>query len=191
MALTELLFGVKTAKIGSIEIDADIETVHEAGWDVTEYPIESGANIADHRRRKLRTIRLTGIITNTPLKLLGGLDFSPSGTNFQNPLNAKSRAVDAWKQLQELGNSKEPIQVITSLETIPNMSIESLTATRTASTGNVLSFTATMKELQFANAELVAAIAPTKPKAPPVNKGKVAPPEVPAIERSAVKILFF
>lgn len=188
MALTEILFGVQTAKIGSIEIDADIETVHDASWEITEWPVETGADIADHRRRKLRTVKITGVITNTPVRLFGGaVGFSfDSGFSLHNPLSNKSRATDAWKQLNELANTGDPITVVTSLETLANMVITDLQATRTAQTANVLSFVATLREIQFASSEIVAPVSPTKPKAKPKPLGKKAPKIVPPAKAESV-----
>jgi hypothetical protein len=61
--ITYDIFGVFAA----LEFDAVIAEEHTMGADVSEHPVEEGADIADHIRPRLATLNLSGVITNTPL----------------------------------------------------------------------------------------------------------------------------
>lgn len=61
-----LLYGSGSRK-GLIELDAVLSEGHEASADVTEHPVEAGVAISDHVRRKLRTLEIVGVISNTPI----------------------------------------------------------------------------------------------------------------------------
>jgi hypothetical protein len=56
-------------EIGDIWIDVSVEESHEAEAEVSEHPVEIGANIADHIRPLPRVITIEGIVTNHPLEL--------------------------------------------------------------------------------------------------------------------------
>lgn len=55
--------------IGPVWIDVSISETHSVGADVTEHPVESGSDIADHIRPTPRTVRIEGFVTNHPIEL--------------------------------------------------------------------------------------------------------------------------
>lgn len=55
--------------IGTIWIDVSISEKHSLSADVTEHPVEDGANITDHVRPQPRVIQLEGLVTNHPTEL--------------------------------------------------------------------------------------------------------------------------
>jgi hypothetical protein len=61
-----------------------------------------------------------------------------------------NRHLKAWQILTELKRSHIPFTVVTSLQTYQNMMFTSLSAVRDSQNSNVLRFSATMREVQFA-----------------------------------------
>ncbi len=59
------------AQIGSIWIDVSVKEEHGVSAEVTEHPVETGSNVADHIRPNGRTITIHGLVTNHPIELPG------------------------------------------------------------------------------------------------------------------------
>jgi hypothetical protein len=53
----------------SVAIDATVRQQHSAPSTVTDHPVETGANIADHIRPEADTLQIEGIISNAPIFL--------------------------------------------------------------------------------------------------------------------------
>lgn len=157
----EILFGAKLGRstvIEALELDASLSEEHTSEAEVTEHPIETGSDISDHKRKKPVQVKITGLITNTPLRFF----------NF----DSGDAAVSAWDVLQQMQQSKVLLTVITSLKTYENMAIVALSAPRDAKRGHSLEFTATMREIFTAKSETVAP--PLSPAKPPKDLGKKA-----------------
>lgn len=60
-------FGPSVDVLAAIEFDCTLSETHEASAQVTEHPIETGANITDHVRPMLARVSIEGLITNTPI----------------------------------------------------------------------------------------------------------------------------
>ena len=56
-------------EIDKVWVDFTLREVHARGADVTEHPVERGADIADHIRPRLPELQLEGIVTNTPIEV--------------------------------------------------------------------------------------------------------------------------
>lgn len=174
MALLDLLFGVTKAQIGSITLDASVSEDHGSEADVTEHPVEAGADIADHVRVRSPRLTINGVISNTPISL-----FNFGAT--------RDRAVDTWQNLKDLQAQAARLDVVTTLETYPDMVIESLSTTRDAARGDSLHFTATLRQITTVESQTVAA---PSPKAPPTGLGKKpAPPAPSSVSESVISKL--
>lgn len=57
----------KGAAFSAIEFDCTVSEVHHSKATATEHPIEKGAHITDHYRKRLDGVSVQGMITNTPL----------------------------------------------------------------------------------------------------------------------------
>lgn len=57
------------AWIDEIWLDVSVRESHGLSAEVTEHPVESGADVADHIRPKQRTVTIEGIISNTPIEV--------------------------------------------------------------------------------------------------------------------------
>jgi hypothetical protein len=56
-------------EIGDVWVDVSIRETHGVGAEVTDHPVERGANIADHIRPTARTFSIEGLITNHPIEV--------------------------------------------------------------------------------------------------------------------------
>ncbi len=166
MALADLVFSAtalaasaagtlsrkRPVQVGSITLDVSLIEEHSVEIELTDHPVEKGADITDHKRRKPVALRLTGVISNTPLELLGG------------GLDAGNRAEAAWSTLETLQAGAELITVVTTLKTYENMQIVTMRAPRDVKRGNVLEVTLEFRELIQVESETVATQAATGPK---------------------------
>lgn len=142
---------------GVVEIDALTQVTHQADVEVTEHPVEVGANISDHARLKPETVTLVGLVSNTSIgtqirrtiSVDGGIDFTSSVLE-NVPAGAPGRAEESYAKLRAIKDARQFVQVLTELRTYKNMMLISLTVPREPTTGDALRFTAVFKEIQQA-----------------------------------------
>lgn len=152
MALLELV-GAKQRRTtilsatdgNGLVIDATISEEHSIGVDTTDHPVEKGYNVTDHRRVRPRTIKLTGIMSNYPVKL-----FASAG-------GAKDYVANSWDMFKKWRDRGDLVTVATSLETYENMLITDVSVPRDSKRGNSFEFTVTAKELRIVESEEVPA----------------------------------
>ncbi|MFU0883302.1 phage baseplate protein [Kluyvera cryocrescens] len=73
--------------------------------DVTSYPVENGADVSDHVQVKNNTFTMSGIITETPVRLEKDLLYS-AGVN-------GTRISQAIQYLDKIFDSRQPITLVT------------------------------------------------------------------------------
>lgn len=177
-----------------IELDALISATHQDDVEVTDHPVEKGANITDHARRKPPTVTLEGLVSNTPvnrtqqtrtLNLLGGVTIV-SNTDADSPAGVQGISEETYQKLQALAEDRPLVTVATPRRTHKNMILTSLTAPEDSRTGDALRFTATFKNVRFAEVRRKEIVTKKEPKARgKVATGKqVAKPATPEQERS-------
>ena len=149
--------------------DAVLEdtTIKEA--QITSNPVEFGTEINDHMIIKPTRYVLRGLVTDTPV--LPKTDFvklANNTTNINDRLNEifdsssvqdfftnvdeftrGVRAKSAWQVLSTLQAGREPFTVISGLERIENMQIESLRVSQDVSTANSIMFVAQLKQINI------------------------------------------
>lgn len=155
-SLTEeikLFFTDKQFRIGELSIDAVIKECHELRSQVTEHPIESGASFCDHVSNLPATIQLEGIISNTPLTLIGVTAL----TSLSNFIADQSNniAEQAYKTLEDIFAKRTPISISTSLKDYDNMVLESLSVERGGGLWDSLHFRATAKQIRIADLAMI------------------------------------
>lgn len=169
---------VTAAGVGVV-LDATVSEEHSINIQTTEHPVERGFAITDHRRVQPKVIKLSGIISNYPVKL-----FASAG-------GARNEVAAAWNVFNQLKDSGDLVTVSTSLATYENMMITDVSVPRDAKRGNSLELTVTCKELRIVDSEEVPA--PTieqpvteqpKPASKPLGI-KTATPPSPATLKSA------
>lgn len=162
MAVT-LIWKKAKAQIGSLELDATLSEQHQGDVDVTDHPVERGANISDHARSKPEVVTLEGLITNTPIS--GGFD--------------PTRAAKAYAELLSLKDAGDLLTVVTSRRSYSDMVLTSLSTPVDARTGQALRFSATLKQVRVVSSQTVkVTVSQPKLKAKK-DLGKKGTPETP------------
>lgn len=116
--------------------DAIFTTQHDTSLNITEHPVQTGADIADHAYEEAS--RLTFYI--------GMSDVMQSFIQGQFS-NNNSRSVSAYLKLRELQKQRLPITVITRLGTYNNMMVETISSEDNNTTAYGLRATVTLKQI--------------------------------------------
>lgn len=162
-----------------IELDAAVRETHSSAAEPTDSAIEDGSVITDHIDIAPKSLIIEGIVSNTPLTiqsvlignaagLVGSIIGRSSNSNITGALaagglstfgnsiariavDAKNRAKTAFEAMQTAQESGATLTIITRYKVYNDMIIRDLQATRDASTGNILTFTATFREIRIVN----------------------------------------
>lgn len=167
MADVRLVFKKEKSRIDDIELDALVSEQFSAEVDVTEHPVEKGANISDHARPRPETVTLEGVITNTPapkttdattLRTQGDVTFKSRTESVDT--EASARALSKMLALKDGGRL---VDIVTGLRTYRSMLMTSLSIPRTAATGEALRFTAVFRQIRQVSSKSVT-VTRTEPK---------------------------
>ncbi len=133
------IFSKTVPAIESIEFDAKLEGATSKAVQLTQYPVEFGANVNDHAILLPDRYLLTGAVSNSPLGLglndigmmgagaaataIGGLAGAAISTVSAYLLSGSeaTRAETAWASLTDLLQSRTVFDLVTELETLPDM----------------------------------------------------------------------
>jgi len=166
MGLLSLIYGTKKQlQIAQIEVDVAISESHETECDVTENPVEAGANITDHVQVKPARLVVEGLVSDTPIKFLSGI----------RDLFDDNRSRKTYNELLELQKAREPIDVITGLKQYKSMILKTLVIPRNVDTGRALRFNATFQEVIIVESSIVAITASNKQFQKKTEIGKTSP----------------
>ncbi|EGM5049027.1 phage baseplate protein [Escherichia coli] len=86
--------------------------------DVTSYPVENGANVSDHVQVKNNTFSLSGMITETPVRLMRDMLYS-AGVN-------GTRISQAITYLDKIFDERQPIILITEHKVYENVILKGI-----------------------------------------------------------------
>ena len=134
-------------RLGTLQLDCTTSEDHELGSEVTDSPVELGADVTDHIRLTPDRVTIEGVVSNHVDSLIGQL--RQTGTEH----------VDAWQTLREIRRRRALFDITTSLRKYRNMWIESVSTRRSLETTNILIFTASCREIKFASVELLTTLA--------------------------------
>jgi hypothetical protein len=138
----------KLTGIQSIDLDATIEEQHEWAAEVTSNPVETGAPVSDHVIEKPDRLRITGLITNSPLH--GPLAGQYFGGETQAP-----RIQTAFEAIYELIKKRETVTAYTKHAIYSDMVIASVNIPRTAGIGEAVEFTMELVHIRLVSTQLV------------------------------------
>lgn len=127
-------------KIDDIVVDVALAEEHTFENEVTSHPVETGSDVTDNSIVKPDSISLDCVISNTPLSTTGR-------TVNDQVVPSSSPADEARAKLLALRLSREPVTVVDSLGTWPDMVLEHLSIPRSAKTGDALAFKVIFKKL--------------------------------------------
>lgn len=129
--------------IDDLEIDAEISSDHNFDAEVTDHPVEKGANVTDHVRPQPITLTVDGVVSNTPIGGVAERRIASNGLADVFPSDT------AYERLQEIFYAREPISIQTARKTYESMVMQSLHVQDSADVGDSLQFKATFKQVQL------------------------------------------
>ena len=106
--------GIRT-RIGGLYFQAILKEDHNSKLRITEHPVETGANIADHAFLEPQSLSIE-------------IGMSDAAAYLSSSFIGENCSVDAFTTLKKMQASRQPLTVITRLATYQNMLIETLTS---------------------------------------------------------------
>ena len=136
----------------TIVLDAYIEEIHSNKLDVTENPVELGANITDHAIILPKEVQLTVAVSDTPV---GFLAFDAAVLNIANTFNpdSKTRSQQAYAEILELQESRQFIDIQTGLKEYKNMLMIGFDVAQDKDTARTIEAVLTFKEVLVVKTE--------------------------------------
>lgn len=160
MAFENLLVRAKRTITGAnVEVQLDGVIVERFGNPIrpTQNPVESGALISDHAVVGPRFYSIDAIVTDSPLGGVAVGQLVDTDTNLfgDSTGSGSTRSQQAYESLVSLSRNREPISVITGLNTLDNMLIVDILSTRDKDTSNALFFTMDLQEIIIVDTQIV------------------------------------
>ncbi|MBQ0956486.1 phage baseplate protein [Serratia symbiotica] len=151
MDILSTLFMQQSRKIGLMVPDVVISEKHQDALEITEHPVEIGAEIADHAFKRPAELTME-------VGFAGGgslIDFADTRKiGISTPLNTMSPG-EVYQALLELQSSRKPFDVITGKRQYSNMLIRAIEVTTDKSSENVLMAVLTLRQLNMTRTEMV------------------------------------
>jgi hypothetical protein len=167
--MSEITFNyqIPPKSIGGFQIDAFISERYSFSNSVTDLPMEDGSHASDHVVENALEIQISGFIGRTEFTAWEGPMTGPSGNQ---AMNLKERIKAAYFELIRLKSERQPIDLVTGLDTYPNMVITAFDIDRNAATGMDLPFEMTLKQIRVIKSETTAInVKPNLPSADQVS----------------------
>jgi hypothetical protein len=152
--------------INGVSFDALIDEAKTYEADVPAYPVEKGFEVSDAIILKPITLSMTLYLTNTPVTWRTRHGASPS------------RVQDVLKQLEAVYFSREPVTVVTSERTYPNMAIVSIELKKTLETGSSREIPIRLQEIRVTEAQTTS-IPDSYRRPPPAPSADMPFPDMP------------
>lgn len=148
MDILSTLFSQQSRKIDLLVPDVIISEKHQDTLEITEHPVEIGAEIADHAYKR-------------PAELTMEVGFSGGGSllDFWDTSNVGLSMglspEETYQKILDLQSSRQPFDVITGKRRYSNMLIRAIEVTTDKASENVLMAVLTLRELNMTQTETV------------------------------------
>lgn len=142
-----LLFEDTTAKIDALELDAMLVSEHVVENEITQHPVEVGADVTDHVRPKPDRLTIEGIVSATPVQFGGN---ARVGLGYDD-----NRVADAYQTLLTLRASAKLVSVVTRRASFDSYVIESIRFAEDAKSSRMLRFVAQLREIRTVESQTV------------------------------------
>lgn len=166
-----------SAADSQIAFDATVQETHAGKLDITEHPVERGADVSDHAKKAPDSLQISGIISDTPI-LLNGADKQPSVPGG----DPERRAQQAYDEFVRLQDTAALLEVATEIRTYSDMMIESISVIRDATKRHILDIGLGLRVFRRASVETIEAPQPVEPAHKPKGKGGRKPKKDPPKE---------
>ena len=151
--------------------DATFSEKHEIEAEITQNPVETGVNVADHMFMKPRRVTISAGVSDTPLNAIAGDQFS----------GGSSRSQKAFDLLTQMQMSFEPFNVQTGLKLYKNFVCKRVTCEQDKDTSSAFVFEAELEEVIFVSTQMVTL--------PPLAKGATRRQAGSAVQRGNVQAI--
>lgn len=141
--------------VSEIPIDVCKSRTYRYAAQVTDFPVESGASITDHRRKQPAVIDLEGLVSAAPL-VAAGSALGLTGDSTVQAAGAPALLQSAHDALLDVHDKGTLLTIVTDYRTFENMVLESLEITRSKETGKVFEFRATFKQITIVSTSAAA-----------------------------------
>lgn len=198
------IFTKKAPNIGGLEFDAVLEGITSKSITLTEYPVEFGANVNDHRIINPDRYLMTGAISNTPLGfglndigmigigaaataiggVAGGLVSSVAAYLLAGDDSTRSSA--GWAALSELLYSGEPFEIDTGKEILSDMVLIRLDRREDPEIEDGIVFQAELKKINIVYTQLINEKVQSTDQLP--DNDSIKNQAAPSIERGSVNV---
>ncbi len=145
--------------------DAFLRVDHTSKLNITDHPVETGANISDHAFLEPAELVMEIGMSDTAKSIVKGQFVS-----------TRSRSVTAYQLLKELQQQRIPLQIHTRLANYKNMLIETISVPDDYTTLYALKATVTFREVIIASTKTVK-ISARPNTTNSTNRGNVEPVE--------------
>jgi hypothetical protein len=145
-------FPIGEKSIGGFVIDAFLVETYNFANSLTNLTVEEGDNISDHVVEEPDTLEIEAFIGQTKFETFSGmvdLDLS----NIEIPDDPKSRIRQAYHELLRMKRERQPVTVVTGLDTLPDMVITSFNISRDVETGADLPFSMSFQKIKTVKSE--------------------------------------
>lgn len=147
-------------KLDAIEVDCTLSESYSYEADVTDFEVEVGSKISDHRRTNPVEFSISGIISDTPFpdesldqaRAQAQANFDGNIALLTDNAVISKNAFNRLEALYQRGDADdEPVtfSIVTKFRTFDSMVVKSLKISRESGTGLALPFTATFKQIRF------------------------------------------
>jgi hypothetical protein len=197
MSLVTILGLVKRAQIGPITISCSVRETHTNEAELTDHAIETGSDVTDHRTVKPASLDMEGIISDANVDLLEE-SFSVQGASIAPTPDSSVSKYDpslpnqvklAYLKLMDLFIQQDVFTVVTALRKYDNMVFTKFNITKDKDTQKILSFQATLRQVNFVSPQNIAA-ADLPKAAAPVDAGKqTTTPAAPSAAAQGTSVL--
>lgn len=138
-------------------MDAVVTMNHLFEYKITEAPVATGESMADHKYREPVKIDIQGVLSDTPFLLMRRLelavrDLQPGDKHNLTAMGRMPRAgrsIEAFDALRQLADRNDLFSVVTGIYIYRNMLFERLSAPTSGKDGFSITFSATVREVQF------------------------------------------
>lgn len=157
-------------QLGDIQIDTVTEEAHESTVTATSQPVEFGVEPTDHVYANPHTVNIQGVVSDIAPGAFFDVGLIGLAAKFTKGLTGaeQSRSQLTWSKLVEMQQKGEPIDLVTTLRTYPNMIIVSLSTSQNKDTASEIRFSASLRERKIIKSELfsgslIGNLSPKKP----------------------------
>jgi len=151
-ATVNFTYPIGEKSIGGFVIDAFLVETYNFANRLTNLTVEEGDNISDHVVEEPDTIDIEAFIGQTKFETNSETPDTDL-SKVEIPDNPKSRIQQAYHELLRMKRERQPVDVVTGLDTFTDMIITSLNISRDVETGSDLPFSMSFQKIKTVKSE--------------------------------------